>query len=476
MLHEKRSGNTARLKYLLALPLLGGLLCASTLAFAKDYGWVDIAPRKALPAGINTNNNLPSIKDSKNKPATGIPLLGPGSIGFIIDPGTYSSKTLIWMSLKFQKKGYTMDFNDYKDYENNPILKISLRKNSAALNSGTSVIFNVNKLKKAGDAIFVGADPAKNSIHVESHKFVFLKNDATQKQPSPPAKAITDNGTSGVIQTKTGKAKTLLYQSSQVAAKTTTPLIMINGRPYNLTERLKPGQYLYATASDSIIQYSPGEISAMRKWGRDARTGVIELFGKSSVQVLDGANDTGKITGNIHKGTDSTIRGKINSTINKQLDSVIRKNNEKIKGEIKGQINQQIQKTTNKLPPPSVTREGFGAFSNHLETYTRFPAKELNQRIPGNVVIEITLNNDHKISGVKVTNDARPDFGNEVVRAAKLYMDAIDSAPGTYIMLVQFNIMGEKMTKSFLPESIYPTLENKSNFAGNVELSGFFKD
>ena len=44
MLNQKRSGNLARLKYLLAVPICGGLLCASTLSFSKDYGWVDIAP------------------------------------------------------------------------------------------------------------------------------------------------------------------------------------------------------------------------------------------------------------------------------------------------------------------------------------------------------------------------------------------------------------------------------------------------
>jgi len=44
MLHQKRSGSLARLKYLLAVPICGGLLCASTLAFSKTYCWVDIAP------------------------------------------------------------------------------------------------------------------------------------------------------------------------------------------------------------------------------------------------------------------------------------------------------------------------------------------------------------------------------------------------------------------------------------------------
>jgi len=58
MLHQKRSGKLARLKYLLAVPVCGGLLCASTLAFSKTYGWVDIAPHHTyiLPHRINPAN------------------------------------------------------------------------------------------------------------------------------------------------------------------------------------------------------------------------------------------------------------------------------------------------------------------------------------------------------------------------------------------------------------------------------------
>lgn len=46
MLNQKRSGNLARLKYLAALPVCAGLLCASTLGFSKTYGVIDIAPQK----------------------------------------------------------------------------------------------------------------------------------------------------------------------------------------------------------------------------------------------------------------------------------------------------------------------------------------------------------------------------------------------------------------------------------------------
>jgi TonB family protein len=44
MLHQKRSGSLARLKYLVALPLLTGMLCLSTLGFTKDYTLLDLAP------------------------------------------------------------------------------------------------------------------------------------------------------------------------------------------------------------------------------------------------------------------------------------------------------------------------------------------------------------------------------------------------------------------------------------------------
>jgi BlaR1 peptidase M56/Gram-negative bacterial TonB protein C-terminal len=44
MLNQKRSGNLARLKYLMVLPVFAALLCVSTLGFSKTYGWVDVAP------------------------------------------------------------------------------------------------------------------------------------------------------------------------------------------------------------------------------------------------------------------------------------------------------------------------------------------------------------------------------------------------------------------------------------------------
>jgi hypothetical protein len=54
MLNQKRSGNLARLKYLVAVPICAGMLCASTLAFSKNYGWVDLAPKHKLAPTANS--------------------------------------------------------------------------------------------------------------------------------------------------------------------------------------------------------------------------------------------------------------------------------------------------------------------------------------------------------------------------------------------------------------------------------------
>ncbi|TWI94772.1 TonB family protein [Mucilaginibacter frigoritolerans] len=59
MLNQQRSGNLARLKYLVAIPICIVLLGTSTLVFSKTYGLVDLAPAIVKSTGrypmVNTN-------------------------------------------------------------------------------------------------------------------------------------------------------------------------------------------------------------------------------------------------------------------------------------------------------------------------------------------------------------------------------------------------------------------------------------
>ncbi|MFS2188986.1 M56 family metallopeptidase [Mucilaginibacter sp. Mucisp84] len=55
MLNQKRSGKLARLKYLVAVPICAGLLCASTLVFSKSYGIIDLMPGHQIANQKPTN-------------------------------------------------------------------------------------------------------------------------------------------------------------------------------------------------------------------------------------------------------------------------------------------------------------------------------------------------------------------------------------------------------------------------------------
>ncbi|MDR6941302.1 M56 family metallopeptidase [Mucilaginibacter pocheonensis] len=58
MLNQKRSGNLARLKYLVTVPICAAALCASTLGFSKTYALIDLVPRHdiILAADYKTAN------------------------------------------------------------------------------------------------------------------------------------------------------------------------------------------------------------------------------------------------------------------------------------------------------------------------------------------------------------------------------------------------------------------------------------
>jgi hypothetical protein len=59
MLNKKRTAGWARLRLLLAVPLAGAMLCTSTMAFTKDYGYVDLLPEKS---NIAITKEQPKIK------------------------------------------------------------------------------------------------------------------------------------------------------------------------------------------------------------------------------------------------------------------------------------------------------------------------------------------------------------------------------------------------------------------------------
>ena len=65
MLNKKRTAGWVRLRLFLVFPLAVAMLCASTMAFTKDYGYVDLLPEKSEAAApIQENPKVGSIKKS----------------------------------------------------------------------------------------------------------------------------------------------------------------------------------------------------------------------------------------------------------------------------------------------------------------------------------------------------------------------------------------------------------------------------
>lgn len=71
MLNQKRSGKLARLKYLVAVPISIGLLCASTLVFSKSYGIIDLLPGHKNMSSVAKATHNPIVDTSQvNKTST----------------------------------------------------------------------------------------------------------------------------------------------------------------------------------------------------------------------------------------------------------------------------------------------------------------------------------------------------------------------------------------------------------------------
>jgi beta-lactamase regulating signal transducer with metallopeptidase domain len=72
MLNKEKSTGRARLKLLFALPIAGGMLCASTMAFTKDYAMIDLYPEKYESAKTVLQEQKPvkveNIKKTPEKP------------------------------------------------------------------------------------------------------------------------------------------------------------------------------------------------------------------------------------------------------------------------------------------------------------------------------------------------------------------------------------------------------------------------
>jgi len=103
MLNQQRSGTLARLKYLMAVPICVASVCASTLAFSKNYSVIDLFPQKTDTGYIAPPPPAPPLAAVKNKVPPPPPPAAPGKM--VVFPAPKNPKETTVKGYKYAEGG-----------------------------------------------------------------------------------------------------------------------------------------------------------------------------------------------------------------------------------------------------------------------------------------------------------------------------------------------------------------------------------
>jgi hypothetical protein len=273
MLNQKRSGSLARLKYLLAVPICAGLLCASTLAFSKNYGWVVLMKQRQ-----DTVVKPPPPPPARPK-VTDVRLIPPppppnsGNVRFTAPahPSEVTKK-----GYNYAEAGYLV--NGKSDFK---VTIVEKDGTQASYFKSTASAKQVKMLRDKYGYTFPNmsiysklpppppAPPAQGAPTTSIDK---------RPPPPPPAPPVSGKKTIGsVTYTSSSSADSLVKM----------PVIIVNGAVYTLKQSFTNGQKLKVDAdSVSAVMYTDNNLrDVIKKYGENAKNGVIYAFGKTAVTV-----------------------------------------------------------------------------------------------------------------------------------------------------------------------------------------------
>jgi len=248
MLNQQRSGTSARLKYLITAPVFAGLLCASTLAFSKDYGWIDLDPANAFTRLEMLPPIMPSAaaKSAKIAPQTlsGILANGLKNTPARFPPPVFTPRILIIVDGKIAHP---------KPDE------------TVIADTMTDVPANTDwAIKKWGDK-------AKNGVRI------FSGNTQIIKKSAHPYINVDRFG---------GRIGTRNLRNSMISYNPTT-LFVVNGKKQSFdVSQIKPNT-LVSISCDSMIVYDEGNRYAQSEWGNDVGKVVVLKGDAASVKLIN---------------------------------------------------------------------------------------------------------------------------------------------------------------------------------------------
>ena len=341
MLNQQRSGKLARLKYLIALPVCASLLCASTLAFSKTYGWIVIAPAEkviSLPDTLKTSKGFKYKEKIYSK--NGFKYC---DVTFFEPNGqtkTFTSDAMTGKKLNLLTQHYGYEFpkgtvppppppmppkSKVDKVKFPPRPKVDQVRFPPSVNGELKSTSKGYKYEETGYLI----DGKETNFRVIFHEKngeekAFFRNSATEAQlkllkdkygytfpnmviqdrmpPSPPMPPVAQPAkpTSALLNKRNsngGSVARAALNNVIVDPENNTsnrvnamPLILVNDKPIILSKQqkdvLKSGGNLSFSASDSTISYGKNDPYALSKWGSKATNGAVALYGKTSVTTV----------------------------------------------------------------------------------------------------------------------------------------------------------------------------------------------
>lgn len=162
MLNKKRTVGWARLKLLLALPLTAGMLCTSTMAFTKDYGYLDLLPEKSennattlLQQVVEKTQNPVKVENIQIKE---VPIKAPKIEQVKFSPPVFKNATTYVTKMRYNKatKKYQPAEVRYIVINGNPVTDLS---NFYGAKNAKKIVFvkPVEAQKKYGKSAQFGA-------------------------------------------------------------------------------------------------------------------------------------------------------------------------------------------------------------------------------------------------------------------------------------------------------------------------------
>jgi TonB family protein len=386
MLNQQRSGKLARLKYLVAVPICAGMLCASTLAFSKNYALVDLAPNSVLPDTVVQHVSKPYV-NAKGFTISEKSFTANGQAGFIATITDKQGKKLVADASKCNASGESMLYDVYgykfpaklkvkKIPMDIPPPPIAVKDNYVALFNHLNNTVNYpagalksNKYGVVGVSIKVKNDHKLTDVQIINNGGTEFNNEVLKS-----IKAFT-----GTVKASPGQHKLLVYFCTDYYKFIKTrEAAIINDPSYDL----------------SMLIYRAGKYPPMATGAKDLKAANVIAPPAAPVGITD-AN--------------------------------------------------KLPPPPPPAPPIGIQADTPGqaannVFGKYVARNIHYPALARDRRIGGRVIVAFNIV-DGKITDPEIKRSLDPAMDEEVLRVVNSFNGQLDLKPGYYSVPVSFTLV-----------------------------------